>query len=368
MGQTACHIRPGLMRKGLLLYMLLHALNMLLQAPKHFNDSRMVFPPKGKQKGDSTDLVRLPSDTRPLSLKNCDNKLLCAVNNHNIKVEIGEQTHKMQNVFICGRNFCENVVALDAMGRAVSSATQYAVHKFLDEQQCEEWELEQNRELSNLFGDFCKQHDFPFLPLLALFDFKAAFPSILHAWVLLCVRYGLNAGLHNLVSAIYHDNHAYALVNGELIFLFLVTSGVLQGCPLSGTIFNVCVDPFYRQIAELLTFANHSLPRACADDVGCVIGSLGLIVPLASIFEDIRFFTGLALNTSKCKFIPIGQSFTEGLTLLIKAYVQQLVPSWSNFQVVDTDEYLGVWVGPNSISNQFLKQIDTYIDRSKSVA
>ena len=53
--------------------------------PKGFNLSLSAFPEKGEQEDDTREEVtRDPADTRPLSLKNCDNKTLAGVVNFGV--------------------------------------------------------------------------------------------------------------------------------------------------------------------------------------------------------------------------------------------------------------------------------------------
>ena len=43
-------------------------------------------------------------------------------------------------------------------------------------------------------------------------------------------------GIYNFICTLYNDNNTYAQADGRLQFLFKVRAGVLQGCPLSGTV------------------------------------------------------------------------------------------------------------------------------------
>jgi len=77
-----------------------------------------------------------------------------------------------------------------------------------------------------------------FFPLLSFFDFGTAFPSLLQRFLfillsLLGVPEGfLNVcvGLSSLVMAICLD------VLGAARLLFMITSGVVQGCPLGSSL------------------------------------------------------------------------------------------------------------------------------------
>ena len=73
------------------------------------------------------------------------------------------------------------------------------------------------------------------LPVLAFWDFAAAFPSILHAWIFMVIRfYEFPGGPRNLVEGIYFMNLTYMSIDSVTVFLFVFLSGVLQGCPALG--------------------------------------------------------------------------------------------------------------------------------------
>ena len=53
--------------------------------PIKFNDSLTCFPPKGEEENDKNTIVRFAQDTRPLGLKNSDNKIIGGVQNNTFK-------------------------------------------------------------------------------------------------------------------------------------------------------------------------------------------------------------------------------------------------------------------------------------------
>jgi len=72
------------------------------------------------------------------------------------------------------------------------------------------------------------------LASLCLFDFESAFPSVSHGWIFLILDIiGAPEGFVNVIKGLYVDAKAYSQVEGKLVFLFTVLSGVLTGCPLS---------------------------------------------------------------------------------------------------------------------------------------
>ena len=89
--------------------------------PLAFNESIIAFPPKGTDPLDTASAAtREPGDTRPLSLKNTDNKTIAGVYNHKLRVPIAKSANKCQNGFVFGRQFLSNVIQLDARARSPS--------------------------------------------------------------------------------------------------------------------------------------------------------------------------------------------------------------------------------------------------------
>ena len=84
--------------------------------------------------------------------------------------------------------------------------------------------------------------------------------------VLMCLK--IPEGLLNFMKKLYDGNKAFMTVGGVNLFLFMVISSVLQGCPLSGSLFVICMDPI------LFMFEKHIVKKglgnvlACADDIG----------------------------------------------------------------------------------------------------
>ena len=107
----------------------------------------------------------------------------------------------VQRGFIPGRQLGENIVDLDSAGRAfgLEGETSFVEH---------------------LGKRFC--------PLLAFFDFAAAFSSLIQRWLFLVLPFiGTPAGIYNVLEANYFFVDTYAELGHSTVFLFLVTCGVL---------------------------------------------------------------------------------------------------------------------------------------------
>ena len=86
-----------------------------------------------------------------------------------------------------------------------------------------------------------------------MFDFCAAFPSVAHELILtICKAMGLPEGLQNYLKFLYEDNQCIYKGGETDKVLYRIDSGIIQGCPLSGSIFVMTVDPFLRLLKKTL--------------------------------------------------------------------------------------------------------------------
>ena len=87
--------------------------------------------------------------------------------------------------------------------------------------------------------------------------------------------------------------------------LFPVTCGVLQGCPLSGTLFLLAIDPLLAQFEWHILSPGLGAVYACADDVGAALRELKSLRILHRLFSRYRLVSGLTLKPSKCVGIMV---------------------------------------------------------------
>ena len=176
-----------------------------------FNTVILTFAPKGDDPNDAVEVLRHPGDLRPIALK-------CTSNNC-----IGGAWHRMlrpamrllitfnQKAFVPGNSIEQNVIALDAELRATSSSAPSTSY-----------------------------------PILVAFDVKAAFPSLVHQWILCVLKHtSASKAMLVVVLGLYDMVFAYALVAGHTSAMAKVGRGILQGDPLSGDIFVISTQPFF---------------------------------------------------------------------------------------------------------------------------
>ena len=118
-----------------------------------------------------------PGDTRPLNISNVDNRLLASAARIAWEPTLDDWISEHQRGFLGGRNMMHNLIDVDLKAMTVSQ-------------------------------------DHPDGAMI-LFDFKAAFPSVSHAFLLRCLGYiGLPREAINFVSAMYSHNRCKVRVQG----------------------------------------------------------------------------------------------------------------------------------------------------------
>ncbi len=280
-----------------------------------FNDTLMIFAPKGSENTGHLGAVREPNATRPPGLKNSDVKIISGAVYFGIKREVSKYASHLQRGFVAGRNFLDNVVDLDAWSR------KYAM---------------QFSDLNNL------------MPILAFTDFGAAFPSIIHKWMFIALKSSnLPIGLMNFIRGIYSSVVAVGRARADVTVLFLILSGVIQGCPLASFCFIVAFDPFLNLFDLLVVQKKMGVIRACADDVGCALVSLGVLPKVAAIFKLAKTFAGLTIKFPKSTVVPL-RPWSNSLIIEVQEWLRRCLPSWLDIAVQPQAKYLGAYLGPTT--------------------
>eukprot|EP00973_Karenia_brevis_P007352 994720-Karenia_brevis.AAC.1 len=85
--------------------------------------------------------------------------------------------------------------------------------------------------------------------------------DVLHA---MDVPEGLFAYIHEL----YRKCQLFFSLFGQDLFVCILRSGVIQGCPLSGTLFTIVIDIFLEFMYQEIYEKGRGEIAACADDIG----------------------------------------------------------------------------------------------------
>ncbi|KAK3908766.1 Transposon TX1 uncharacterized 149 kDa protein [Frankliniella fusca] len=169
---------------------------------------------------------------------------------------------------------------------------------------------------------------------LVALDIAGAFNNVTHQviWEILR-RYGVGADFITLIMSMYRKATTCVRINGSLTPPFVLGRGVRQGCPLSMVIFNVVMSVLIRVLACRLR--GISIPdvrgggaepclavSAYVDDVIAVLERPEDAAALATALRDFGEETGLKVNNTKSKALPLGAWGHQ--VLLPFPYVQEV--------------------------------------------
>lgn len=153
---------------------------------------------------------------------------------------------------------------------------------------------------------------------------------------------GIPTFIINVVLFLYSEQDTLFVMNGEVVATVCIGRGVKQGCPLSGSLFALAVDPLLRRLAQGPGPLDQGT-FAYADDLALVLRLLreGL-ARLLPIFRRWARISGLRLRPDKRVVVPLGGQSQE----LVADDLQDAGEEASEMKVGDSARYLGVLVGP----------------------
>jgi len=203
--------------------------------------------------------------------------------------------------------------------------------------------------------------------LLMLFDFMAAFPSVSHEFLFISLKAaGVPKWMRRFFRALYKDNDVYYSIDGVRYYFLTVLAGVLQGCPSSGNLFVVVLNPFIILLKRATSIGGQV--RAFADDIAAVIEGLRQLYRISQIFKLAEKTANLKLKAAKCVLIPLGLPCDERVKALVKQYVEQHVPEWTGVEIGTQGKYLGFRVGPAAGAKVWSAAQGKWISRSLAIA
>jgi hypothetical protein len=297
-------------------------------APDNFRQSIMVFLPK-------SDAVALsPSELRPLSLCDVDYKIIMGCINHRLAMLLPDFVDDRQRGFMRQRLGLDNLLLLEAasMIAARSGASS---------------------------------------PALCFLDIAAAFPSMLHDYMLKVVYSFLGQHpLAHMIASMYANNRCDIIVRGSTYPGFRIFCGVRQGCPLSGTLFALCFHPIILHMADMMY--RHSMHIsfhifAYADDLACILFEFWRqLQPFAQCLTLVASAAGLHINWRKVQLVPLHrhpdlEQFRRRLSATR--------PAWAVAKIALQAKYLGFVIGPAVTDKMAMEgPLQKYLERCRFIS
>ncbi|KAG8184378.1 hypothetical protein JTE90_006781 [Oedothorax gibbosus] len=142
---------------------------------------------------------------------------------------------------------------------------------------------------------------------LAQIDLANAFGSVPHAAIdTALLAAGAGEDFTQLVHDLYAGTSTSFIAGDGTTDLMDVRNGVRQGCPLSGPLFNMAIDPLVRAIQESTTQDDDTYNiLAFADDLLLIAKSQEELQTLLDLLPPITKRLGLLVNPAKCRSIHL---------------------------------------------------------------
>lgn len=303
--------------------------------PIEFNDGLWLFPPKKVKPTDPASLkvIRTALECRPLTLNNSDNKAGCGLISLGLSPALQTHGSQLQRGFIQGRQLLDNPVILDT-------------HSRINAMRCTAARGHAN------FSELLPTHSVAKLAVTALFDYAHAFASVKHSWIMrVCERICVPEGARNFIAGRYSECRAFIQQQGEILPLFQVLSGVLQGCPLSSTLFTLAIDPLLWIFSQTIVRNQIGVVCACADDIAIALHNMSTLKMVSDIFNLFSNVSGLTLAPHKCILILVSAEANPHNIAVVQQWLAQNVPGWSSMAIDNVGVYLGFALGPKGGSS-----------------
>ena len=221
---------------------------------------------------------------RPISLMNCDYKILAKVLARRLQNCTQYLVHHNQSGFIKGRNISQTIREIDDI-----------------------IENQKHHKLTNI---------------LLTIDFEKAFDTISSTFIIeMCRCFGFGENIMKWIETIMSDRYACVKNNGYISSEFKLQRGIRQGCPLSPLLFVLAVELLALKIRQeksikgIKVVDTFTKIRQYADDTTFLLKDAIDFREVLSRLKEFTVFSGLKINKTKSKAICPGNRNLYGMSL-----------------------------------------------------
>ena len=285
-----------------------------------FNESLMACLPKTASRQDASGRgIYKPDETRPLTITNCDNRIVASAFRWRWEPLLAPTITRQQRGFIRGRSMIRNIVEIEHEAMIAAIEEQDAA--------------------------------------LILFDFRAAFPSLGREYLFHSLEaFGFPPSAMCVVRSLYLNTTAHLMLMGQTHGAIMMAKGIRQGCPLSPLLFAIATHSFLHLVNVR---HNRSTVRAFADDTAMIIRSWRR--DGRKVFRTFHGFgrvSQMRLNLVKTVGIPLWPEDPELVRDRLAASPADPHITWA-----DAGKYLGVFIGPGKGHRSWAKPLAKFRER-----
>lgn len=228
-----------------------------------------MFIPKAELLADPDDIRPTGDTTRPLRMITTGDRLIALRINEVLAPIAARTVAAPQRGFVADRRIADDIVGLDGAMAAYSLASG------------------------------CRA-------AAVFFDCANAFHALSHLWIFAVLSaIQLPARLISIIKMLYTDFTTDLHYVGRSVASITLHAGIRQGCPLSGTIFALCLDPFVRWYLSRPLF-NGTRNFLYADDLANALRDVYRLLRLVlRALHHWSLASGLTLKPSKCVVLPL---------------------------------------------------------------